>query len=259
MQAPPVLEPTLGKLLVALGVALVLGGWHALWVHGGGLPMNAFPPPKLVTRGVFALVPHPIYFGFCLGLFGARDVDRRGGGLLVHRADRLARGARAALRLRAALARGSLRRESDRSRGSRCPHGVGAPSVAERLSVFGTLLAPWALLYESVTRLGRAARRRVDLPRLRGLDAALHGELSLLRERLRGGDCGALLGRANLSRAARLRRARLGGVSRGLSAVLVLAVRRGASPPAERRAVRRAHRGRACSSTRRVARCRRST
>lgn len=53
-----------GAVLVAVGAALILSAWWALRVHGGGLPMNAFPPPRYVTRGVYSFFAHPIYVGF---------------------------------------------------------------------------------------------------------------------------------------------------------------------------------------------------
>ena len=37
-----------GSLLVALGMA-------SLWWVGGGLPMNAFPPPRYVSSGIYGL------------------------------------------------------------------------------------------------------------------------------------------------------------------------------------------------------------
>lgn len=153
VQAPPVLEPTLGKALVGIGALLVLGGWHALWVHGEGLPMNAFPPPKLVTRGVFALVPHPIYFGFCLGLFGL--------GMWIGSAAIFWCIAPIVSLAALALLYGYELRSLEARFGKdrpwpwlSLPAREGTPSLAERLSVFGTLLVPWALFYESVTRLG---------------------------------------------------------------------------------------------------------
>ncbi len=60
---------------VGPGMALV-GGWlmlHGMWLlaaRGGGLPMNAFPPPRCVRNSLFALVPHPIYVGFSLCVAG---------------------------------------------------------------------------------------------------------------------------------------------------------------------------------------------
>src|ERR1035437_6425938 len=56
----PALLPAIG------GALLLLAGMGALWRHGGGLPMNAFPPPRLVTSGVYSVIPHPVYTGFCL-------------------------------------------------------------------------------------------------------------------------------------------------------------------------------------------------
>jgi membrane-associated phospholipid phosphatase len=52
--------------MAAGGLAVTLTGMLGLWIHGGGLPMNAFPPPRFVKRGIYAVVPHPIYFGFVL-------------------------------------------------------------------------------------------------------------------------------------------------------------------------------------------------
>jgi protein-S-isoprenylcysteine O-methyltransferase Ste14 len=63
--------PVIGWLFVASGSALMFLGMHALWRYGGGLPMNAFPPPRFVSSGVFRFLPHPIYTGFvaiCLGV-----------------------------------------------------------------------------------------------------------------------------------------------------------------------------------------------
>lgn len=63
--------PFVGFALAVCGLALLLLAMLNLWCYGGGLPMNAFPPPRLVTCGTYALLPHPIYTGFgivCLGL-----------------------------------------------------------------------------------------------------------------------------------------------------------------------------------------------
>ena len=70
-----------GYGLAGLGALLVLAGWAALWRPGGGLPMNAFPPPRLVTRGVYALVAHPIYVGFAAICFGASIASGSASGL----------------------------------------------------------------------------------------------------------------------------------------------------------------------------------
>jgi membrane-associated phospholipid phosphatase len=48
----------------------MITGMRQLWREGGGLPMNAFPPPRIVIRGVYAWIPHPIYFGFVAACAG---------------------------------------------------------------------------------------------------------------------------------------------------------------------------------------------
>src|SRR5262249_7183319 len=70
VRAPLPAPPALGLGLAILGALVMVAGWIALRVHGGGLPMNAYPPPRYVDRGVYALFAHPIYVGFsglCLG------------------------------------------------------------------------------------------------------------------------------------------------------------------------------------------------
>jgi phosphatidylglycerol:prolipoprotein diacylglycerol transferase len=64
VHAPSWHDSRLGIGLCAMGALSMIAGWLSLWRLGGGLPMNAFPPPRLVTRGVYALLAHPIYAGF---------------------------------------------------------------------------------------------------------------------------------------------------------------------------------------------------
>ncbi len=68
---PALSSPAWGGATIAAGFLLWMAGVLALHFKGGGLPMNAFPPPRLVTGGVYALIAHPIYVGFTLMLFGA--------------------------------------------------------------------------------------------------------------------------------------------------------------------------------------------
>ena len=66
--------PALAFLLAIAGGLLLPAGMYSLWRHGGGLPMNAFPPPRLVARGIYSVIPHPIYTGFCLMEIGRAHV-----------------------------------------------------------------------------------------------------------------------------------------------------------------------------------------
>jgi phosphatidylglycerol:prolipoprotein diacylglycerol transferase len=63
--------PSGGAILAALGLVIMLWGMGDIWRRGRGLPMNAFPPERLVVDGIYAWVPQPIYTGFVLACLGA--------------------------------------------------------------------------------------------------------------------------------------------------------------------------------------------
>lgn len=63
-------KPYYGYLLLTAGALLLLSGMIHLVIFGKGLPMNAFPPAKLVKNGVYAITRHPIYSGAVLISFG---------------------------------------------------------------------------------------------------------------------------------------------------------------------------------------------
>jgi protein-S-isoprenylcysteine O-methyltransferase Ste14 len=142
-----------GALVAGAGALLVVAGMHALWTHGGGLPMNAFPPPRLVTRGVYAVTRHPIYVGFVLACAGVSMAGGSAAGLWVV-TPLVALGAVALvygyeladLRARfGALPAPALRVPQDDAR---------APTWGERLGAYALVLVPWAVLYEAVAFLG---------------------------------------------------------------------------------------------------------
>ena len=57
-------------LVIGAGLAVIGAAMCTLWSDGGGLAMSPFPPGRLVTSGLYALIPHPIYVGavtICLG------------------------------------------------------------------------------------------------------------------------------------------------------------------------------------------------
>lgn len=59
-----------GYILSASGIILILAGMLHLWILGKGLPMNAYPPERFVTRGIYSFMKHPIYSGAVLVSFG---------------------------------------------------------------------------------------------------------------------------------------------------------------------------------------------
>lgn len=83
MKLSPIHSPAGGILLMLAGAVLMGGSMTALKRKGGGLPMNAFPPPRFVSSGFYRLVPHPIYWGFCLACAGVSLLAGSAGGLYV--------------------------------------------------------------------------------------------------------------------------------------------------------------------------------
>jgi len=146
---PAIGDPWLGAALLTLGFAFMAAGMVALWVHGGGLPMNAFPPPRMVERGIYQYLSQPIYVGFVMVCAGISVAAGSRAGLWVV-TPLVAGGC-------AALVFGYERHDLRRRFGAlprpliRIPAGgLGVPDAWERLSVYLLLLLPWLVVYEAV-------------------------------------------------------------------------------------------------------------
>lgn len=71
MIAMPVVQHSgIGIGLTVIGLVLIAWSTFVLWVDGGGLPMNAFPPPRFTRRGPYCWIDNPIYIGFVAACFG---------------------------------------------------------------------------------------------------------------------------------------------------------------------------------------------
>jgi len=140
-----------GLSLAATGAALLLSGMIAIRIYGGGLPMNAYPPPKYVERGVYRLLPHPIYAGFVMLVAGVSIMAGSASGLWLI-SPLVALGC-------AALVLGYERHDMA-GRFGRAPRVVlpeatdERPSAIDRGAFYLFVLAPWAALYEVVIALG---------------------------------------------------------------------------------------------------------
>ncbi len=58
--------PILAAASIILGLVFMIKGMLDLTRFGQGLPMNAYPPQKFVTKGMYALFSHPMYLGAVL-------------------------------------------------------------------------------------------------------------------------------------------------------------------------------------------------
>lgn len=67
---PPVESREVGLFLMVLGGVMMFWSMGLLILKGKGLPLNAFPPRKLVKTGPYRLLRHPIYWGFAMMLAG---------------------------------------------------------------------------------------------------------------------------------------------------------------------------------------------
>ena len=144
-----------GIALIAVGVSVILAGMLALRVYGRGLPMNAFPPPEYVTRGVYAYVRHPIYVGFAMAVYGVAIASGSTSGFwLVAPIATLG-----CVALVLGYERIDLRRRFgaavDQPVRLRLPAASDAPpDLWDRLSMIALVLLPWLAMYEVRDAMG---------------------------------------------------------------------------------------------------------
>lgn len=153
---PAVGGATVGAAVALAGLLLLGAGMAALIRHGEGLPMNAFPPPRLVQVGVFRWLRDPIYVGFGLVVLGASLAARSPSALwLVTPATWLAM---------AALVFGYERHDLRRRFGDAAlaptrlslpPSDGSRPAPMERVATLVWTFGPWLLAYYAVQALGR--------------------------------------------------------------------------------------------------------
>ena len=138
-----------GWAFSAAGLGMMLAGMFELWRFGGGLPMNAFPPPRLVLRGTFRWLPHPIYTGCICVCLGVSMALRSAPGLWLVTPS-LVLGC-------AALVLGYERLDLKRRFGQTLhilpANDDTAPSTLERIRFLLLVVVPWLALYEFTIKL----------------------------------------------------------------------------------------------------------
>ncbi len=156
IELPQVRSLPAGAVLVVLGLVLMTLGIGGLVVHGRGLPMNAFPPPRLVREGIYRWIRSPIYLGFGLACAGTAFAAGSAAGLWIVTPT--------VIMAAAALVHGHERHDLIRRFGpeARLPPMLslpgdrpGPPTWPERAAVYLWVLLPWLLAYFAVQTLGR--------------------------------------------------------------------------------------------------------
>lgn len=159
---PVVASLSTGLPIASVGALLLLLGMRDLWVLGEGLPMNAAPPPRYVARGVYRLLPHPIYVGFCMTCAGVSIALGSASGLcLITPVMMLGC---------AALVLGYERIDLQERFGSQVRtllpgNTASVPSAFDRTACYLFALAPWVAVYAAIQLLSQPITSRLlDLP-----------------------------------------------------------------------------------------------
>lgn len=154
-------SPLLGYPIAACGLGLMLAAMHQLWRLGGGLPMNAFPPPNLVSRGAFQWVPHPIYTGFVAMCLGVSMIARSAAGLWLVTPSILL----ACTALVVGYERLDLKRRFGETLRVLPADEATPPSAWDRMRFYLAVVIPWLALYEFTVNMridGTAFRLRFE-------------------------------------------------------------------------------------------------
>lgn len=142
-----------GWAVAALGLALMAAATRDLWVQGQGLPASPFPPRRLVTRGVYGLVAHPIYLGAVLVSLGASLAARSAAGLWI---------VTPVLALASFAFVAGFERDSTLRRYGSLPAPLlslpalseARPAGSDRVSVYALVFLPWLVVYLGIEHLG---------------------------------------------------------------------------------------------------------
>lgn len=146
---PAYCSPVCGLALASLGVVCMAAGMARLIRQGRGLPMNAFPPEKLVLDGIYGLLPHPIYLGFVLCCLGCSLLAASAAGLWL--ITPLAAGACAA------LVWGYERPFLLRQHGQLARPWLGyteSNTLWRRTGMMAAIMLPWLLIFYGFKFLG---------------------------------------------------------------------------------------------------------
>jgi protein-S-isoprenylcysteine O-methyltransferase Ste14 len=156
----------LAPVVTLIGVALMGAGTFALWRHGHGLPMSAFPPTRLVTRGAYLLFANPLYVGAVIVSFGCALWAQSPAGVWIVTPVLALLATAWVLGFEATHTR-SLFGETPRPAMRLPDDSDRRPTMWERVAVVVRVLLPWLIAFEAVEYLG-APHDAIAVPRLPG-------------------------------------------------------------------------------------------
>ena len=142
-----------GMIVLSTGILLLISGMFTLIVHGKGMPMNAYPPPIFVQKGIYKFIAHPIYIGFCATCFSISVILGSSSGLWL---------VTPTVILGCVALVYGFEKQDLHERFGKLPKPLIAlpadeertPAILERISVFILLFIPWLVLYEAVALIG---------------------------------------------------------------------------------------------------------
>jgi protein-S-isoprenylcysteine O-methyltransferase Ste14 len=147
--------PLAGWLLLVNGSIFLVFGMAGLMRYGKGLPMNAYPPKYFVSKGIYAITGHPIYFGSGLISFGISLILFSSSGFwLVSPLFCIAM---------VAYVLGFENEHIKKTAGyfesikffSLPENTDTSPSLADRFNIFVLILLPWLIIYELFIFIGK--------------------------------------------------------------------------------------------------------
>lgn len=154
----PVHAPLAGLTIAAAGIVWMIWSTRTLVREAGGWPMNAFPPPRLATRGPYRWMRDPIYAGFVFAFAGTALMVGSAAGLWITTP--------LVVLCCAALVWGYERHDLRRRFGGKFSDPSAAPLIRlppaeshpptwrDWISTVLLVLLPWLVLYDSAVHLG---------------------------------------------------------------------------------------------------------
>lgn len=158
-----------GPWVAVAGLALMLAGTLALWRHGHGLPMSAFPPERLVTRGAYRLFANPLYVGAVLVALGCALWQASPAATWIVTPVLAVLATAWVMGFEASHTR-ALFGESPRPSLHLPDDTAQSPTAWERVAVVVRVLVPWLVAFQAVEWLG-VPPDAMPVPRLPGESA----------------------------------------------------------------------------------------